>query len=108
MLVWAVSTSPATYDPAVETKSSLLGIFPEFNTADWVAGANVLANMNELIADDWGGHRDMVVALATADALARSPGGRAAKLVARNDTTTYGERLKDMKRAHACAYHRQG
>ena len=100
-LVWSNNPNP-------EDGGSFLGLFPEFETCDPAAGAAMLLKAGLLVSDTWGGQRDFVLALTCAEALALSPAGRAARLVARDGTTTYGKRLESLKRAHACANRRQG
>ena len=107
-LTWSTAATQAAYDATLETQNTFLGMFPTFCTADWLLGAATLARYEGLVGDGWGAQRDLIVGLETANALALSPAGRAAKMVSKDGTSTYGQQLKTLMRAHACAFHRIG
>lgn len=91
------------------TKSEFLTVYPEFSPAEAAPEAGGfpglidahLADAEACTSDSWGDKRELVVGLHAAHALALSPFGRNAQLVAKDGSTTYGERLRLLKLAHA-------
>ncbi len=93
------------------TREAFLASYPEFEVIDREEPSIVpakLAEADAAVSDTWGKHRDEIVGLETAHRLALSPFGRNAKLVSEQGKSTYGEQLKQRRRAHACAFNRQG
>lgn len=85
------------------TTSSFTVRFPEFALADADLLAAALAGVEATVADSYDTEdiRDEVVMYALADALAKGPMGRDAQMVGAEGRTTYGERLKELREAHA-------
>lgn len=79
---------------------------PEFAFVDDAYVEAQLANVEAVTSDayDTDAKRDYVVQLTLAHALALSPMGRDAGLVAKDGTTTYGARLKELKLGNACLH----
>lgn len=80
------------------TPAEFLERHPEFESAPTALIQKHLDDSELYTADTWGTQRDMVVALKTADSLARSPKGRNARM--KDAETTYGHKLKRLERAH--------
>lgn len=80
--------------------------FPEFVFVDDTHLAAQLAHVEAVTGDGYNGEarRDYVVQLTLAHALALSPMGRDAGLVAKDGTTTYGAQLKLIKQGNACLH----
>lgn len=93
------------------TREQFLESYPEFAVIDREEPTIVPAKLAEAdgaVSDEWGGKRDEIVGLETAHRLALSPFGRNAKLASSMGKSTYGEQLKQRRRAFACALNRQG
>lgn len=92
---------------AVSTASFLLA-YPEFVGAGTSLLTAQLAQAELLVSDAFGTQRDLVVMLVLADALARSPSGRDAKLDGPGDVTVYQHTLDRLKTANALSASRLG
>lgn len=93
------------------TKPEFLASYPEFAVIDTEEPTIVPAKLAEAegaVSDMWEGRRDEIVGLETAHRLAITPFGRNAKLSSSMGKSTYGEQLKQRRRAFACALKRQG
>jgi hypothetical protein len=91
---------------AASTASFLLA-YPEFANAGTPLLTAALAEAELLVSDSFGTQRDSVVYLTMADALARSPSGRDAKL-ADDEKTVYQHTLDRLKSANAVTASRLG
>jgi len=93
-------------------KATFLVRFPEFAATDAEQTGLVDACLDEALkavnAEIWGAKFDQVHALETAHRLAITPFGRNAKLSTATGESTYGEQLRKMRVAAACAVSRQG
>lgn len=93
-------------------KADFLVRFPEFGATDVENAGLVDACLAEAIlainAEIWGAKFDQVHGLETAHRLAITPFGRNAKLSSEKGESTYGEQLRKMRLAAACAVSRQG
>lgn len=79
--------------------------YPEFALGGDAMLTAALAGVQVKVGSDGFGteaERDQYVMLALGHALALSPMGRDARLVAKDGTTTYGARLAAMRDANAC------
>jgi hypothetical protein len=93
------------------TREEFLAAYPEFVVIDNEEPSIVPAKLvaaDAFVSDSWGDKRDEIIGLEAAHLLAISPFGRNAKLESSLGKSTYGEQLKQRKRAHACALNRQG
>lgn len=88
------------------TVETFVAAFSEFAFVDPALLAAQLTNVEAVTSDayDTEAKRDYVVQLTLAHALALSPMGRDAGLVAKDGTTTYGARLKELKLGNACLH----
>lgn len=93
------------------TLEEFLETYPEFDVINREEPTIVpakLAEADRSVSDTWGAKRDDIVGLTTAHLLAISPFGRNAKLSSSMGKSTWGEQLKQRRRAFACALNRQG
>jgi hypothetical protein len=94
---------------AASTATFLLA-YPEFTNAGTSVLTAALAQAETLTSDSFGAQRDVAVYLTMADALARAPMGRDAKLEPAGSTagTTYQHTLDRLKVANAVTASRLG
>jgi hypothetical protein len=93
------------------TKVEFLVAYPEFVVIDSEEPTLVQAVLDEAdkaVSDQWGDKRDEIHGLETAHRLALKPSGRNAKLSTRMGKSSYGEQLKERRRAFGCALNRLG
>lgn len=84
---------------------SFLTSFPEFEPAgEGLIAAKIAAGALQVDAGLWGEKADLGVELTAAHLLALSPFGQQARLIAKDGTTTYGNRLHVMQRQVASGY----
>lgn len=89
------------------TTASFVIAFAEFSFVDSALLTAQLAHVEAIVSADvydTEAKRDYVVQLTLAHALALSPMGRDAGLVAKDGTTTYGAQLKALKLGNACMH----
>jgi hypothetical protein len=91
---------------AADTATFILA-YPEFQNAGTSVLTAALAQAETLTSDSFGAQRDVVIYLTMADALARSPIGRDAKLVD-DEQTVYQHTLDRLKVANAVTASRLG
>jgi hypothetical protein len=90
------------------TVNGFLERYGEFTNAGTTALNAALVDAEVLVSDSFGAQRDVVVYLTMADALARSPMGRDAKLEGPGDVTVYQHTLDRLKVANAVSASRLG
>lgn len=90
------------------TVPGFLERYGEFTNAGTSALAAALVDAEALTSDSFGEQRDIAVYLTMADALARSPSGRDAKLDGPGDVTVYQHTLDRLKVANAVTASRLG
>lgn len=87
-------------------RATFLGRFPEFATAPTTPVDLIvtkLADAELSTSDSWGTRRNDALSLLTAHLLALSPYGVNAQMVRKDGSTTYGDRLQEMREIHGCA-----
>jgi hypothetical protein len=81
------------------TRTTFLVRFPEFNRAsEPLIDAYIEAASLQVDDSVWGDKADLGVELTAAHLLALSPFGQQARMVNKDGSTTYGERLSSMQR----------
>lgn len=90
------------------TRDEFVLLHPEFGTAASSTVTRVLAEVELEVGDTWGDERSKVVALEACCRLAMSPAGRAARLAAKDGSSTYSVRLQRLKTRLACCNLRIG
>jgi len=84
------------------TAATFKGIYPAFQQIPDATIDAQIASYEALTSDSWSSdQRDTVLALQVADALARSPEGRNARMVAKDGSTPYRTELRRLAKIHA-------